>query len=79
MYFQLILFLKGYHESDQRKLAIITGVFLATGFCSAKVLSNLFEDHLVKDGKILFLQTGNQFSSRQRFLLFELLIKLYMN
>ncbi|VDI15498.1 eIF5-mimic protein 2-like [Mytilus galloprovincialis] len=54
---KLILFLKGYHESDQRKLAIITGVFLATGFCSAKVLSNLFEDHLVKDGLSLDFAT----------------------
>ena len=54
---KLILFLKGYNESDQRKLAIITGVFLATGFCSAKVLSSLFEDHLVKDGLSLDFAT----------------------
>lgn len=54
---KLILFLKGYHESDQRKLAIITGVFLATGFCSAKILSSLFEDHLVKDGLSLDFAT----------------------
>ena len=57
--FQLILFLKGYNESNQRKLAIITGVFLATGFCSAKVLSSLFEDHLVKDGKIMSNMISN--------------------
>lgn len=54
---KLILFLKGYHESDQRKLATITGIFLATGFCSAKVLSSLFEDHLVKDGLSLDFAT----------------------
>lgn len=42
--------MKGFKDDEKRKLAIITGIFLGNGFCSAKVLSSIFEEHLVKDG-----------------------------
>ena len=55
---QILYFMKGFQDDEKQKLAIITGIFLGNGFCSAKVLSSLFEEHLVKDGKtwlILYL------------------------
>ena len=48
---QILYFMKGFQDDEKQKLAIITGIFLGNGFCSAKVLSSLFEEHLVKDGK----------------------------
>ncbi|XP_062566175.1 eIF5-mimic protein 2-like [Saccostrea cucullata] len=47
---KILYFMKGFNDDEKRKLAIITGIFLANSFCSAKVLSSLFEEHLVKDG-----------------------------
>lgn len=47
---KIIVFMKGFKDDERRKLAIITGIFLGTGFCTAHVLSGIFDDHLVKDG-----------------------------
>jgi hypothetical protein len=47
---KLILFLKGFDENQRRKLARIIGIFLANGLGNAECLSQLFQDHLVKDG-----------------------------
>lgn len=47
---KILYFMKGFKDDEKRKLAIITGIFLGNGFCSAKVLSSIFEEHLVKDG-----------------------------
>lgn len=47
---KILYFMKGFKDDEKHKLAIITGIFLGNGFCSAKVLSSLFEEHLVKDG-----------------------------
>ncbi|XP_022295017.1 eIF5-mimic protein 2-like [Crassostrea virginica] len=47
---KILYFMKGFQDDEKQKLAIITGIFLGNGFCSAKVLSSLFEEHLVKDG-----------------------------
>lgn len=48
--FQLLVFLKGFKENEQQKLAIILGIIFANGFCKPQVLTALFEDHLVKEG-----------------------------
>uniref|UniRef100_A0A8C1XWQ0 Basic leucine zipper and W2 domains 1b n=1 Tax=Cyprinus carpio TaxID=7962 RepID=A0A8C1XWQ0_CYPCA len=47
---QLLLFLKGFSESERNKLAMLTGILLANGSLSASILSSLFNDNLVKDG-----------------------------
>ncbi|XP_048780210.1 eIF5-mimic protein 2-like [Ostrea edulis] len=47
---KILYFMKGFKDDEKRKLAIITGMLLGNSFCSAKVLSSLFEEHLVKDG-----------------------------
>uniref|UniRef100_A0A8C2KWD8 Basic leucine zipper and W2 domain-containing protein 1-B n=1 Tax=Cyprinus carpio TaxID=7962 RepID=A0A8C2KWD8_CYPCA len=49
-YAQLLLFLKGFSESERNKLAMLTGILLANGSLSASILSSLFNDNLVKDG-----------------------------
>lgn len=48
--FQILVFLKGFKEDEQRKLATILGIIFANGFCKAQVLTALFEEHLVKEG-----------------------------
>ena len=45
------MFLKGFKEDEQKKLAIEVGIILANGNCKAQVLSCVFEDHLVKEGR----------------------------
>ena len=50
-YLQILLFMKGFTNEQREKLAIIVGIFLANGFCSAKVLAGIYEEHLVKEGK----------------------------
>uniref|UniRef100_A0A8C2KU44 Basic leucine zipper and W2 domain-containing protein 1-B n=1 Tax=Cyprinus carpio TaxID=7962 RepID=A0A8C2KU44_CYPCA len=47
---KLLLFLKGFSESERNKLAMLTGILLANGSLSASILSSLFNDNLVKDG-----------------------------
>lgn len=48
--FQILVFLKGFKEDEQRKLATILGIIFANGFCKTQVLTALFEEHLVKEG-----------------------------
>ncbi|XP_052273928.1 eIF5-mimic protein 2-like [Dreissena polymorpha] len=55
---KLLVFLKGFSDEDQQKLAIILGIIFANGFCKANVLSALFEDHLVKEGISLRFATS---------------------
>lgn len=47
---QLLLFLKGFTESERNKLAMLTGILLANGNISAAILSSLFNENLVKEG-----------------------------
>uniref|UniRef100_A0A672QS49 Basic leucine zipper and W2 domain-containing protein 1-A-like n=1 Tax=Sinocyclocheilus grahami TaxID=75366 RepID=A0A672QS49_SINGR len=49
-FFQLLLFLKGFTESERNKLAMLTGILLANGNISASILSSLFNENLVKEG-----------------------------
>uniref|UniRef100_A0A3P9M1V0 Basic leucine zipper and W2 domain-containing protein 1-A n=2 Tax=Oryzias TaxID=8089 RepID=A0A3P9M1V0_ORYLA len=49
-YAQLLLFLKGFSESECNKLAMLTGILLANGTISASILSSLFNENLVKEG-----------------------------
>lgn len=53
---QLLLFLKGFTESERNKLAMLTGILLANGNLSASILSSLFNENLVKEG-VCFLQS----------------------
>uniref|UniRef100_A0AAY4DZG5 W2 domain-containing protein n=1 Tax=Denticeps clupeoides TaxID=299321 RepID=A0AAY4DZG5_9TELE len=46
----LLLFLKGFTESERNKLAMLTGILLANGNISASILSSLFNENLVKEG-----------------------------
>ena len=48
---QILVFLKGFKDDEQKKLAIELGIILANGFCKAQVLTSVFEEHLVKEGK----------------------------
>ncbi|XP_041371416.1 basic leucine zipper and W2 domain-containing protein 1-like [Gigantopelta aegis] len=54
---KIIVFLKGYKEDERKKLAIITGIILSQNLCTAKVLSSLFEEHLIKEGLSLEFTT----------------------
>uniref|UniRef100_A0A673GSD8 Basic leucine zipper and W2 domains 1b n=1 Tax=Sinocyclocheilus rhinocerous TaxID=307959 RepID=A0A673GSD8_9TELE len=47
---KLLLFLKGFSESERNKLAMLTGILLANGSLSASILSSVFNDNLVKEG-----------------------------
>ncbi|XP_026151308.1 basic leucine zipper and W2 domain-containing protein 1-A-like isoform X2 [Mastacembelus armatus] len=47
---KLLLFLKGFTESERNKLAMLTGILLANGSLSASILSSLFNENLVKEG-----------------------------
>ncbi len=47
---QLLLFLKGFTESERNKLAMLTGILLANGNISASILGSLFNENLVKEG-----------------------------
>lgn len=50
---KIFLFLKGFTVEERRRLAIITGLIMSSGLCSAKPLSRLFDEHLVKEGLAL--------------------------
>uniref|UniRef100_A0A3Q3JYV7 W2 domain-containing protein n=1 Tax=Monopterus albus TaxID=43700 RepID=A0A3Q3JYV7_MONAL len=47
---KLLLFLKGFTESERNKLAMLTGILLANCNLSASILSSLFNENLVKEG-----------------------------
>ncbi|CAL1584137.1 unnamed protein product [Knipowitschia caucasica] len=47
---KLLLFLKAFSESEQTKLATLTGILLASNILPASILSSLFTDSVVKDG-----------------------------
>ncbi|KAK7092581.1 eIF5-mimic protein 2-like [Littorina saxatilis] len=47
---KVLVFQKGFTDDERKKLGIITGQLLACGLCSARVLTALFEEHLVKEG-----------------------------
>lgn len=54
---KILIYLKAYSDEERRKLAIITGLFLANGLCSAKILTSLFEQHVAKEGLSLDFAT----------------------
>ncbi|XP_069050843.1 eIF5-mimic protein 1 isoform X2 [Lepisosteus oculatus] len=47
---KLLLFLKAFSESEQTRLAALTGILLAHGTLPATILTSLFSDNLVKEG-----------------------------
>lgn len=47
---KLLLFLKAFTESEQTKLAMLTGILLANGTLPATILTSLFSDNIVKEG-----------------------------
>ncbi|EHB12058.1 Basic leucine zipper and W2 domain-containing protein 1 [Heterocephalus glaber] len=47
---KLLLFLKGFSESERNKLAMLTGVLLAKGTLKAPILIGLYSENLVKGG-----------------------------
>uniref|UniRef100_A0A8C1EP74 eIF5-mimic protein 1 n=1 Tax=Cyprinus carpio carpio TaxID=630221 RepID=A0A8C1EP74_CYPCA len=47
---KLLLFLKAFTESEQTKLAMLTGILLANGTLPPSILTSLFSDNLVKEG-----------------------------
>ncbi|CAG5135748.1 unnamed protein product [Candidula unifasciata] len=47
---KILMFQKGFQADEREKLAIITGIILANGLCTPRILLSLFEDHLVKEG-----------------------------
>jgi len=47
---KLIVFLKGFEESERKKLGTVVGICLANGLGNPTCLNALFEDHLVKEG-----------------------------
>lgn len=51
---QLLLFLKGFTESERNKLAMLTGILLANGSLSASILSSLFNENVVKEGTLFY-------------------------
>lgn len=47
----MLLFLKGFTESERNKLAMLAGILLANGNISASILNSLFNENLVKEGE----------------------------
>ncbi|KAK1335980.1 hypothetical protein QTO34_003780 [Cnephaeus nilssonii] len=47
---KLLLFLKGFLESERKKLAMLTGVLLANGTLKTSILNSLYNENLVKEG-----------------------------
>ncbi|XP_053570093.1 eIF5-mimic protein 1 isoform X1 [Bombina bombina] len=47
---KLLLFLKAFSETEQTKLAILTGILLASGTLPATILTSLFTENIVKEG-----------------------------
>lgn len=50
---QLLLFLKAFSETEQTKLAMLSGILLANGTLPATILTSLFTDNIVKEGNFL--------------------------
>ncbi|NXC15527.1 BZW2 protein, partial [Corythaeola cristata] len=51
---QLLLFLKAFTETEQTKLAMLSGILLANGTLPATILTSLFTDNIVKEGNFLY-------------------------
>ncbi|KAG8443058.1 hypothetical protein GDO86_011760 [Hymenochirus boettgeri] len=47
---KLLLFLKAFSESEQTKLAMLTGILLASGTLPSIILTSLFTENIVKEG-----------------------------
>jgi len=47
---KILMFQKGFTDEERSKLAVVTGIILANGLCTPKILQSLFEEHLVKEG-----------------------------
>ncbi|XP_011839333.1 PREDICTED: basic leucine zipper and W2 domain-containing protein 2 [Mandrillus leucophaeus] len=47
---KLLLFLKAFSETEQTKLAMLSGILLGNGTLPATILTSLFTDSLVKEG-----------------------------
>ncbi|KAJ8273864.1 hypothetical protein GJAV_G00106360 [Gymnothorax javanicus] len=47
---KLLLFLKGFNESERTKLAMLAGILLANGTLPPAILTSLFSDNIVKEG-----------------------------
>ncbi|XP_041421875.1 basic leucine zipper and W2 domain-containing protein 2 isoform X2 [Xenopus laevis] len=47
---KLLLFLKAFSESEQTKLAVLTGILLASGSLPSIILTSLFSENIVKEG-----------------------------
>uniref|UniRef100_G1TBL0 eIF5-mimic protein 1 n=1 Tax=Oryctolagus cuniculus TaxID=9986 RepID=G1TBL0_RABIT len=47
---KLLLFLKAFSETEQTKLAMLSGILLGNGTLPASILTSLFTDSLVKEG-----------------------------
>lgn len=52
----MLLFLKGFTESERNKLAMLAGILLANGNISASILNSLFNENLVKEGEEKFFR-----------------------
>lgn len=47
---KILMFQKGFTDEERTKLAQISGILLANSLCTPKIMTSLFEDHLVKEG-----------------------------
>uniref|UniRef100_A0A0B7APD6 W2 domain-containing protein n=1 Tax=Arion vulgaris TaxID=1028688 RepID=A0A0B7APD6_9EUPU len=47
---KILMFQRGFQADEREKLATITGIILANGLCTPRILLSLFEDHLIKEG-----------------------------
>ncbi|XP_077667536.1 eIF5-mimic protein 1 isoform X3 [Eretmochelys imbricata] len=47
---KLLLFLKAFSETEQTKLAMLSGILLGNGTLPATILTSLFTDNIVKEG-----------------------------
>ena len=48
--FQAMLFLRGFSDGDRERLAICIAMWTVDGIVEPKVLSNLIQEHLVREG-----------------------------
>ncbi|XP_013391605.1 basic leucine zipper and W2 domain-containing protein 1 isoform X2 [Lingula anatina] len=54
---KLLLFLRGFSELERKKIAMMIGLCISSNLAGAQCLSNLFDEHLVKDGLALEFAT----------------------
>lgn len=67
---QLLLFLKAFSESEQTKLAMLTGILLANNTLPPPIISSLFTESVVKEGqgrKCNTIESTNSIHSRNTF------------